>query len=68
MDMPLIVSERESARIQISRRLRVMVSRGHVTERKIGHAERVRACAWARGVETDLEMAVVVQRLVRTDL
>jgi phosphohistidine swiveling domain-containing protein len=36
--------------------------------RRSRHAERVRAYARARGVETDLEMAVVVQRLVRADL
>jgi phosphohistidine swiveling domain-containing protein len=36
--------------------------------RRSRHAERVRAYARARGVETDLEMAVVVQRLVRANL
>jgi pyruvate,water dikinase len=36
--------------------------------RRSRHAERVRAYARARGVETDLEMAVVVQCLVRADL
>jgi phosphohistidine swiveling domain-containing protein len=36
--------------------------------RRSRHAERVQAYARARGVETDLEMAVVVQRLVRADL
>jgi phosphohistidine swiveling domain-containing protein len=38
------------------------------TVRRSRHAERVRAYARARGVETDLEMAVVVRHLVRADL
>jgi phosphohistidine swiveling domain-containing protein len=44
------------------------VREGIGTVRRSRHAERVRAYARARGVETDLEMAVVVQRLVRADL
>ena len=36
--------------------------------RRSRHAERVQAYARARGVETDLEMTIVVQRLVRADL
>ncbi len=36
--------------------------------RRSRHGERVRAYARARGVKTDLEMAVVVQRLIRADL